>query len=80
MDTLVSAVTPGLSFVSIVWRLILIMIDSLSEGVPILNDSASVKYPAAPPSTGDSGISYYISCKYQSDLIRTPRLFLLMLL
>ncbi|KAH9997077.1 hypothetical protein BJV77DRAFT_104164 [Russula vinacea] len=33
----------------------------LSKGVPILNDSALVKYPAAPPSTEDSGISYYIS-------------------
>jgi hypothetical protein len=64
MDTLVSAVASGLCFVSIVWRLILSMIDLLLEAVPILNLQAYVTYPAVT----DYSTSYCISGKYRSDL------------
>ena len=51
-------------WVMLAWRLMLSMIDSLLNNVPILNMFAMVTYPAV---INDS-ISYYISCKYQSDL------------
>jgi hypothetical protein len=47
----------------------------MDHDVPLTDFGRAAYFPRVAPGSG-----YYLQCKYQSDLSRTPRLFHLMLL
>jgi hypothetical protein len=55
------------------------MIDTLAEGVSMLDGTLQVTYPVYPEPQAPPGDDYFLTCKYQNDLSRTPRLFRLMI-